>query len=220
MEIFHYLVHGFAVALKGVAGPEACNNATVCGTQIPLFSLGIPTNTMNTMLLSALMIFGMTPGPNFIRDSPDLFWGLVASMYIGNILCLILNLPLIPLWVKVLKIPHVLLNILILIFCIVGSYSLNQQVEDFDLLIISGLNGFVGKKLGSEPAPAILAFVLGPKIEGSLRQSLIISDGSFGIFFTRPITLLFMIITLFILMTAVTPAKKKIAKYTEGKEDF
>lgn len=206
--------------IEGVAGPEACNNATVCGTQIPLFSLGIPTNTMNTMLLAALMIFGMTPGPHFIKNSPDLFWGLVASMYIGNVLCLVLNLPLIPLWVKVLKIPHVLLNIFILIFCVVGSYSLNQQVEDIYLLLGAGFLGFVGKRLGFEPAPAILAFVLGPKIEGSLRQSLIISDGSFSIFFTRPISVVFMVITLIVLITAITPAKKKIGKYTATEEDF
>ncbi|MFC1815722.1 tripartite tricarboxylate transporter permease [Thermodesulfobacteriota bacterium] len=207
-------------AIEGVAGPEACNNATVCGTQIPLFSLGIPTNMMNTMLLAALMIWGMTPGPQFINDQPDLFWGLIASMYIGNVMLLVLNLPLIPLWVRILKIPHILLNILILIFCIVGSYSLNHQVADIYLLIICGVVGFLSKKLGYEPAPLILGFILGPKIEISLRQSLILSSGSFSIFFTRPISVVFLSVTLLIVIIAVTTAiKGKVSKYT-ADEDF
>ncbi|MFC1817269.1 tripartite tricarboxylate transporter permease [Thermodesulfobacteriota bacterium] len=206
--------------IEAVAGPEACNNATVCGTQIPLFSLGIPTNVMNTMLLSALMIFGMTPGPQFISKFPDLFWGLVASMYLGNVLLLVLNLPLIPLWVKVLKIPHILLNCLILVFCIIGAYSLQHQLGDLYLLFISGLVGFLGKKLGYEPAPLILAFILGPRIESSLRQSLIISDGSFAIFFTRPITAVFIAVTLCIIIAAIVGLTKAGIKDIGNAEDF
>ena len=190
-------------AIEGVAAPESCNNAVVCGTQVPLFSLGIPTTTMNTMLLAALMIFGMTPGPQFIKDYPDLFWGLVASMYLGNMMLLILNLPLIPLWVKVLRIPFDLLNILILIFCVIGAYTINQQSEDIYLLVIFGLVGFLSKKLSYEPAPLILAFILGPMIEKALRQSLIVSDGSFSIFVTRPISVVFVAVTVFIIITSI-----------------
>jgi putative tricarboxylic transport membrane protein len=207
-------------AIEGVAGPEACNNATVCGTQIPLFSLGIPTNTMNTMLLAALMIWGMNPGPQFIKNSPDLFWGLIASMYIGNVLLLVLNLPLIPLWVKVLKVPPLLLNVLILIFCIIGVYSVDQQIEDVYVLIIFGVMGFLGKKLGYEGAPLILAFILGRRIEVSLRQSLIMSDGSFFIFFTRPISVVFIAVTLIIITTAIIGTMRARIKVMEGDEEF
>jgi len=206
-------------AIEGVAGPEACNNATVCGTQVPLFSLGIPTNTMNTMLLAAFMIFGLTPGPQFIKNSPDLFWGLIASMYLGNIMLLVLNLPLIPLWVRVLRVPPVLLNVIILIFCIIGAYSLNQDIYDIYLLIIFGLVGFVSKRLGYEPAPLILAFILGPKIEMSLRQSLIMSEGSFSILVTRPISAFFLAVTLFIVISAVVGLAKNRLK-TKDSEDY
>lgn len=207
-------------AIEGVAGPEACNNAVVCGTQVPLFSLGIPTNTMNTMLLAAFMIFGLTPGPQFIKNSPDLFWGLIASMYLGNAMLLVLNLPLIPLWVKVLKIPPILLNGIILIFCIIGAYSLNQEINDIYLLVIFGLVGFVSKKLGYEPAPLVLAFILGPKIEMSLRQSLIMSEGSFTILVTRPISAFFIAVTLFIMISAIIGLTKNRLKNTVDSEDF
>jgi putative tricarboxylic transport membrane protein len=207
-------------AIEGVAAPEACNNATVNGMQIPLFSLGIPTNAMNAMLLAALMIFGMTPGPQFIQSSPDLFWGLIASMYLGNVLLVILNVPLIPLWVKVLKIPHVLLNILIIMFCIVGAYSINQEINDIYMCIIFGVIGFLGKKLGYESPLLILAFILGPKIEISLRQSLIMSNGSFVTFINRPISAVFALVTLFIVILAVTSAtKKKLKQYDEEFEE-
>ena len=207
-------------AIEGVAGPEACNNATVCGTQVPLFSLGIPTNTMNTMLLAAFMIFGLTPGPQFIKNSPDLFWGLIASMYLGNAMLLVLNLPLIPLWIRVLRIPPILLNCIILIFCIIGAYSLNQETNDIYLLIVSGLVGFVSKKLGYECAPLILAFILGPKIEISLRQSLIMSEGSFTILATRPISAFFLAVALFVTVSSVVGLTKGRLKNTIDSEEY
>jgi len=207
-------------AIEGVAGPEACNNAAVSGTQIPLFSLGIPTNTMNTMLLAALIIWGMSPGPQFIRNSPDLFWGLIASMYIGNVLLLLLNLPLIPLWVRILRVPPLLLNVLIIIFCVIGVYSVNGQIEDVYLLIIFGVVGFLGKKLGYEGAPFILAFILGQRIEISLRQSLIMSDGSFSIFLTRPICAVFIALTLAIIILAVVGTLRTKIKAIESEEEF
>lgn len=206
--------------IEAVAAPEACNNATVSGTQIPLFSLGIPTNVMSTMLLAALMIWGYTPGPQFIKNSPDLFWGLVASMYIGNIMLLILNLPLIPLWVRILKVPHILLNVLILVLCIIGTYSLTQEVEDIYLVIIFGVIGFLGKKLGFEGAPFILAFILGPKIEVSLRQSLIFSEGSFTIFFVRPISAVFIFLSLLIIGTAIFGVMRNKLKASDTEEEY
>jgi putative tricarboxylic transport membrane protein len=175
---------------------------------------------MNTMLLAALMIWGMTPGPQFIKNSPDLFWGLIASMYIGNVLLLVLNLPLIPLWVRVLKVPPVLLNVLVLIFCIIGVYSVNQQIEDVYVLLIFGVVGFLGKKLGYEGAPLILAFILGRRIEVSLRQSLIMSDGDFFIFVTRPISAVCIAITLAIVITAVIGTAKAKIKAMESDEEF
>ena len=207
-------------AIEGVAGPEACNNAVVCGQQVPLFSLGIPTTGMGAMLLAAFMIWGLAPGPQFIKNSPDFFWGLIASMYLGNLMLLVLNLPLIPLWVRVLRIPAVLLNICILIFSIVGSYSTNQQIGDIYLLFIFGLVGFLTKKLDYESTPLILAFILGRMIENSLRQSLIISDGSFNIFVNRPISAVFLGITLLIVISAIFRGRKIATGYTEEKKNL
>lgn len=207
-------------AIEGVAAPEACNNAAVNGTHVPLFSFGIPTNIMNAMLLTALMIFGMTPGPQFIKQNPDLFWGFIASMYIGNALLVILNVPLIPLWVKLLQIPHILLNILILLFCIVGAYSINQQIEDVYLMTFFGVVGYLAKIFGYEPPLLILAFILGPKIEISLRQSLIMSNGNFMTFINRPISASFVAVTLLVIIAAMaTTMKKKLKQYSEESEE-
>jgi putative tricarboxylic transport membrane protein len=206
-------------AIEGVAGPEACNNAHVCGSQVPLFSLGIPTGPMSSMLLAALMIWGLTPGPQFIKNSPDLFWGLIASMYLGNAMLLVLNLPLIPLWVMVLRIPFVLLNILILIFCIIGSYSIFNEMGDLYLVFILGLAGFLAKKFAYEPAPLILGFILGPMIETSLRQTLIFSRGSFGTIITRPISGTLLAVTLIIAISAIFRGRKIGAEDTEKNEN-
>ena len=169
--------------IEGVAAPEACNNAAVGGTFIPLLSLGIPSNAMTAILLGALMIYGLTPGPLLIKNSPDLFWGVIASMYIGNILLLILNLPLIPVWVSVLKIPYSYLSSFIILFCLIGAYSLNNSTADIFVAVIFSLIGLLMKKFDFEAAPLVLAFVLGPLLETALRRSLILSDGSFLIFF-------------------------------------
>ncbi len=186
--------------IEGVASPEAANNAAVGGTFIPLLSLGIPSNAMTAMLLGALMIYGLMPGPLLISNSPDLFWGVVASMYIGNLMLLILNLPLIPVWVRILKIPYSYLSALIILFCLIGAYSLNNNITDVMVLWFFGLVGFFAKKFEYEPAPFVLSFVLGPMIETALRRSLIMSDGSFWIFFQRPISAVFLTITLLALV--------------------
>ena len=189
--------------IEGVASPEACNNAAVGGTFIPLLSLGIPSNAMTAILLGALMIYGLTPGPLLIKNSPDLFWGVVASMYIGNILLLILNLPLIPLWVSILKIPYSYLSSSIILFCLIGAYALNNSTTDIYVAVLFSLVGLLMKKLDFEPAPLVLAFVLGPLLETALRRSLIHSDGSFLIFIERPLSAAFIFLAFFVLVVSL-----------------
>jgi putative tricarboxylic transport membrane protein len=193
--------------IEGVAAPEACNNAAVGGTFIPLLSLGIPSNAMTAILLGALMIYGLTPGPLLIKNSPDLFWGVIASMYIGNFLLLILNLPLIPLWVSVLKIPYTYLSSFIILFCLIGAYSLNNSIADIYVAVIFSFVGLMMKKFEFEAAPLVLAFVLGPLLETALRRSLILSDGSFAIFLERPISAILILFSVFVL---VVPLFSKI----------
>jgi putative tricarboxylic transport membrane protein len=187
-------------AIEGVASPEACNNAAVGGTFIPLLSLGIPSTAMTAILLGALMIYGLTPGPLLIKNSPDLFWGVIASMYIGNLMLLILNLPLIPLWVRVLKIPYSYLSCFIILFCLIGAYSLNNSTTDIYIAATFSLVGLLMKKFAFEPAPLVLAFVLGPLLETALRRSLILSDGSVLIFLQRPISAAFILFSIVVLM--------------------
>ena len=178
-------------AIEGVAGPESANNAAASGCFIPLFTLGIPTNVIMALLYGALLIHGMRPGPLLLRDHPEVFWGVVSSMYIGNVMLLVLNLPLIPLWVKVLKVPYRILFPLILLFCLIGSYSLKNDIFTVLVMIIFGIVGYLFRKFDYEGTPLLLAFVLGPLLEVNLRQSLLLSQGSFLIFFTRPISAVF-----------------------------
>jgi putative tricarboxylic transport membrane protein len=154
------------------------------------------------------MIFGLTPGPLLISSSPDLFWGVIASMYIGNLMLLVLNLPLIPVWVRVLKMPYAYLSVLIILFCLIGAYSLNNNITDVIVLWVFGLIGFFAKKFEYEPAPFVLSFVLGPMIEIALRRSLILSDGSFWIFFERPISGVFLSITILALIVPLFVRKR------------
>lgn len=175
-------------AIEGVAAPEAANNSAAQGAFIPLLTLGIPGNVATAMLLGALIIHGITPGPLLLSQNPELFWGVVASMYVGNAMLLALNLPLIGIWVQLLKVPYPILFPLIIIFCMIGSYSINNSPIDVAIMLIFGGIGYLMKKLSLEAAPVVLAFVLGPMLENALRQSLIKSQGSFSIFFTRPIS--------------------------------
>jgi putative tricarboxylic transport membrane protein len=177
--------------IEGVAGPEATNNAACSGHFIPLLSLGVPANPSTAILLGALMIMGFRPGPLLIQSNPELFWGLVASMYAGNVMLLVLNLPLIGLWVRMLKIPYSILSVLIILFCEIGAYSVNSSVTDVLIMNLFGLIGYAMKRYDFSGAPLILAFILGPMLERSLRQSLILSHGSPVIFFSRPISLVF-----------------------------
>lgn len=185
--------------IEGVAAPESANNASAQGAFIPLFTLGIPPNVTMAILFGALMIHGLQPGPLLVKEHPDFFWGVVTSMYLGNILLLFLNLPLIPLWVKVLKVPYPILFPLIVLFCVVGAFSLNNSPMDILVMTVFGVVGYLMRKLQYEGAPLVMAFVLGPLLELNLRRSLIVSDGSFAIFFTRPISAGILIIACLIL---------------------
>jgi putative tricarboxylic transport membrane protein len=174
--------------IEGVAAPESANNAAAQGAFIPMLTLGIPSNVTIALLLGALMIHGITPGPLFMAKYPDVFWGFICSMYIGNIMLLVLNLPLIPLWVMCLKIPYRILFPFIILFCLIGVYTINNNVFDIYLMIFFGIFGYIAKKFEFEAAPFILAVVLGPMLEKALRQSLIIFKGDFSGFVTRPIS--------------------------------
>ena len=195
--------------IEGVAAPEAANNSAAQGAFIPLLTLGIPSNVVMAMLLGALVIHGVTPGPLLLSQHPDLFWGVVASMYIGNIMLLILNLPLIGLWVQVLKVPYPFLMPLIILFCLIGAYTLSNSIMDVFFMLIFGMIGYIFKKLRYEPAPMILAFVLGPMLEYHLKQSLMLSKGSFQIFFTRPISSACLIIAIVLLVLPLLPRFRK-----------
>jgi putative tricarboxylic transport membrane protein len=195
--------------IEGVAGPESANNAAAGGAFIPLMTLGIPANAVMAMLLGALTIYGMQPGPMLIKQHPDLFWGVVTSMYIGNIMLLVLNLPLIGIWVKILKIPYQVLFPLILLFCLIGVFSLNNNVGEIGLMLFFGGVGYFMKKFEYEAAPLVLAMVLGPMMENALRQSLIMANGSAAIFFTRPISLAVALLVLVLLILPMLPWVKK-----------
>ncbi len=179
-------------AIEGVAGPEAANNAAAIGGMVPLFSLGIPPTVAIAILYAALMIHGIQPGPFLITEHPDVFWGVVASLYLGNVMLLIINLPLIGLWVQMLKVPQRILLPLILLFCVVGAFSINNNFFDVWVMMFFGVVGYLMRKFSYEPAPLVLAFVLCPILEQSMRQALMISGGSFMIFITRPISLIFL----------------------------
>ena len=191
--------------IEGVAGPETANNAATTGAFIPLLSLGIPISGTTAILLGVLMIHGVQPGPLFIGKYPEIFWGVVTSMYVGNAMLLVLNLPLIGIWVKVLKIPYFLLFPFIFLFCLFGVYTLNNNLIEVFIMLIFGIIGFLMRKTGFEGAPFLMALVLGPVMESSLRQSLLISHGSPTIFFTRPISALLVIVGLACLITSLFP---------------
>jgi len=202
-------------AIQGVAGPEAANNAAAGGAFIPLLTLGIPANPVVAVLLGALIIHGLQPGPMLLSKAPDVFWGTIVSMYIGNGMLLVLNLPLIPLWVQVLKVPYYLLYPLIILFCLVGSYSIENNSGDVVIMLVFGIVGYLMKKFRYEGAPLVLALVLGKMFETTLRQSLILSRGDFSIFVSRPISLAFLIVAVLLLITPIITQRKKLSTLEE-----
>ena len=175
-------------AIEGVAGPETANNAATGGAFIPLFILGLPFNVVTAILLGAMIIHGVRTGPMLLSTDPSLFWGVVSSMYFGNIMLLVLNLPLIGIWVNLLKIPYSIFFPIILNFCLVGVFSINLNTGEIYVMLFFGLVGYLMRKFQYEPAPLILSMILGPLYENALRQSMIISNGSYKIFINRPIS--------------------------------
>jgi putative tricarboxylic transport membrane protein len=177
-------------AIEGVAGPESANNAAVAGSIIPVLALGIPGNPVTALLLGALIIQGIQPGPLFMTQRPDLFWGIVASMYVGNVFLLVLNLPLVGLWAQLLRIPYRVLFPVVLLLCVIGAYSANKNVFDLWVMLGFGIAGYVLRKLEYDLAPFVIAFVLAPLLEQSLRQSLVMSPDGAMILVQRPVTAL------------------------------
>lgn len=202
--------------IEGVAGPESANNAATASGYIPLFVIGIPTNGVMAMLFTALLIHGLQPGPRILQQNPEIFWGTVVSMYLGNVMLLVLNLPLIGLWVKILKIPYQILFPLILSFCLIGSYSINNSVTDVIVMLIFGVIGYVMRKFKYEGAPLVLAFVLGPMLERSFIQSLNMSGGSYAIFFTRSVSAVTIMIALGLVLVSIVPILFKKAPRKQG----
>jgi putative tricarboxylic transport membrane protein len=203
--------------IEGVAGPETANNAATGGSLVTLLSLGIPANVSMAVLLGAFIIHGIQPGPLLLTKHPDLFWGTIASMYLGNVMLLVLNLPLIGIWVKLLKVPYNILFPLILLFCFLGVYSLNNNIYEILIMIIFGVFGYLIRKFGFEGAPFLLAMVLGPMMEIAFRQSLIYGDPF--VFFKRPISATLLIIALFLLITPlfsmITRKRKQLREVLE-----
>ena len=174
--------------VEGVAGPEAANNAATGGAMIPFLALGIPSSPATATMMVALLIHGVKPGPVLIEQHPEVFWGLIASMYVGNVMLLILNIPLVGLFINLLRVPQHFLFPGILLICFVGVYSVNLSGTDLWIMGAAGVVGYLLRKAGFDPAPIVLAMVLGPMMEQALRQGLMMSNGEFGIFLSRPIS--------------------------------
>ena len=198
--------------IEGVAGPEAANNAGSQMSFVPMLTLGLPTNAVMALMIAAMMIHNIQPGPQVMSSNPTLFWGLICSMWIGNVMLVILNLPLIGIWIKLLTIPYRLLYPAILLFCCIGAYSVNNNVFDVLMTIPFAILGYAFKKLDCEPAPLLLGFVLGKLMEEYLRRALTISRGDATVFFTRPLSLVLLILAAILLVLVFSP---KIARKRE-----
>ena len=197
-------------AIEGVAAPESANNAGAQTSFIPLLTLGIPPNPVMALMIGALMIHGIQPGPQVMIKQPDLFWGLIASMWIGNLMLVIINLPMIGIWVRLLAVPYRLLFPAIMLFCCIGVYSLNNSVFEVGLTAMFGLVGYFFLKVGCEPAPLLLGFILGPMMEENLRRALLLAHGDVTVFFTRPLSLALLLLAAFLLVLVVLPAVKNV----------
>jgi TctA family transporter len=195
--------------IRGVAAPESANNAGAQTSFIPMLTLGIPSNPTMAMMIGAMMIHGISPGPRVMTDRPGLFWGLIVSMWIGNLMLVILNLPLVGIWVKLLRVPYRMLYVSIVVFCCIGTYSVNGNVFDIYMMGFFAAFGYICIKLECEPAPLILGFVLGPMMEENLRRSLLISRGDFMVFLQEPISLGFLIAAVGLLLVVAMPAIRR-----------
>ncbi|MCO6418289.1 tripartite tricarboxylate transporter permease [Siccirubricoccus sp. KC 17139] len=196
-------------AIEGVAGPEAANNAAAQTSFIPLLTLGIPSNAVMALMVGALIIQGIQPGPRMVEAQPDLFWGLIASMWIGNVMLLIINLPMIGMWVKLLQVPYKFLYPAILVFCSIGSYSINNNVFDVYMTVVFAVFGVMCAKLKMEPAPLLIGFVLGPMMEEHLRRAMLLSRGDPMVFVQRPISATMLAIAAVALIAMLMPNLRK-----------
>ena len=192
-------------AVAGVAGPESANNSATSGAFVPMLALGVPSGPIPAVMLAAMMVHGVSPGPLLIKQQPELFWGFIASMYVGNVVLLILNLPLVGVFVNLLRVPYPLLYPGILVFCILGVYAVNSSVVDVWIMLVMGLVGYLLRKLEFEPAPIVLGVILAPMIEMALRQSLAMSDGHYAIFLTRPIATTLLAVGVFLVLLSFRP---------------
>ena len=196
-------------AIEGVAGPEGANNAAVAGAMVPLFTLGIPGSGTAAVMLGAMMMWGLRPGPLLFQQHPDFVWGIIASMYIGNVILLILNLPLIPLFASMLRIPYSIIYPFILLVCVTGAYSLDNSIFQVFLMFLFGIIGYFVKKFDFPAAPIVLALILGPLVERALYQSLTLSHGSLSVFVTRPFSAAFLVMVGIVLSAPIIRWKKQ-----------
>ena len=196
-------------AIEGVAGPESANNAGAQTSFIPMLTLGIPSNPVMALMIGALIIQGITPGPNVVTEKPDLFWGVIASMWVGNFMLVLLNLPLIGMWVRLLTVPYHVMFPAIIAFCCIGVYSVNNNVFDVYTMALFGLLGYALVKLDCEPAPLLLGFVIGPMLEEYLRRAMLISRGDPMVFVTRPISAVLLLLALAALVVVLLPSVQK-----------
>lgn len=196
-------------AIEGVAAPESANNAGAQTSFIPLLTLGIPSNAVMALMVGAMMIHGIVPGPQVMQEQPVLFWGLIASMWIGNAMLVILNLPLVGIWVRLLKIPYRLLYPAILLFCCIGVYSVNQSTVEVAFAVAFGILGYIFIKLECEPTPLLLGFVLGPLMEENLRRAMLLARGDPTVFITRPLSLALLLAALALLVVLILPNARR-----------
>jgi len=196
--------------IQGVAGPESANNAGAQTSFIPMLTLGIPSNAVMAMMVGGMMIHGIIPGPQVMTDKPGLFWGMIASMWVGNAMLIIFNLPMVGVWVKMLTVPYRLLSVAILFFCCIGVYSVNNSAEEVLLITGFGLLGYFLIKMGCEPAPMLLGFILGPMMETYLRRAMLLSRGDPWVFVQRPLSLGFLIAAAILLVIIVLPNVRKV----------
>jgi len=195
-------------AIRGVAGPESANNAGAQTSFIPMLTLGIPPNAVMALMIGAMTIHNIQPGPQVMSSNPALFWGLIASMWVGNLMLVVLNLPLIGIWVQLLKVPYKWLYPAILTFCCIGAFSINNNPFDVYVTAVFGAVGYVFYKLACEPAPLILGFILGPMMEENLRRALLLSRGDATVFFTRPLSLVLLLMAAALVVLVALPAIK------------
>ena len=194
--------------IRGVAAPEAANNAGAQTSFIPLLTLGIPPNAVMALMVGAMTIHNIQPGPQVMTGNPELFWGLIASMWIGNLMLIILNLPLIGIWIKLLSVPYRWLFPSIVLFCAIGVYSTNNNTFDIWMVALFGVIGYLFIKLGTEPAPLLLGFILGPMMEEYLRRALLLSRGDWSVFITRPLSASLLAAAVLLLVIVLLPAVK------------